>query len=457
MDKKGKSITVTASLIAFLLLAVPQAGFCDAVHELIKTYPDKHSDYFELKKKACYNPDSLDEIGRNYLMSAIIVGDMFHAYQFMMTYKEKINLKDNYGYTALMFALIKNKADLIHDLVNLGARLPTIESIKHAIKEFNMDLRLILPYDQTLLHFALNQQEYDFARYLLENAADVNTTDRAGFSALTWAAARGNKELVDLILAKGGDRHHLDSYFRTPYIWAKINGHQEIADKLFGGQEIGLYIARLFVSDYLSPTYSSMLGVKTQFGLTLIFYLAVLGIFVRSREFSRQAIIIIALCLAVHLYANLMIANAGNDITSFLKGHSGSSYITNHASRQSLWFWLIIKAAVLGICLRIGIDYWLKSLTAEKRNFIFINLCNGLILNYVTITNNGFSMFFLTGFSGFITLIYGYINLFRIPKKEPFFKVGLLLEVSLTLAYVLFCLTIVCCGSVSNHGPGPRI
>ena len=63
----------------------------------------------------------------------------------------------------------------------------------------------------------------------LANGADVNTKDGGGLTPLHWAALRGHKEVVELLINNDADMN-AKSYDYTPLNWAKR--HPETADLL---------------------------------------------------------------------------------------------------------------------------------------------------------------------------------------------------------------------------------
>ncbi|NLE65828.1 MAG: hypothetical protein GX608_00210, partial [Lentisphaerae bacterium] len=61
---------------------------------------------------------------------------------------------------------------------------------------------------------------------------DVNLSDDLGLTALHFAAMKGQKSLVALLIAKGADINARDNNEQSPYDWAAVKGRKETADQL---------------------------------------------------------------------------------------------------------------------------------------------------------------------------------------------------------------------------------
>ncbi len=78
----------------------------------------------------------------------------------------------------------------------------------------------------------LNQNEVAQAVAALKAGADPNQTNRFGDTVLMWAASKGERELVQLLLAAKADIHHRGSYGRNALHWAAHGGDSHIVKRL---------------------------------------------------------------------------------------------------------------------------------------------------------------------------------------------------------------------------------
>ena len=79
----------------------------------------------------------------------------------------------------------------------------------------------------TPLHRAAYENRIQVVKLLLEqDAIDVHLRDDHGATALHHAAANGNTEIVNLLIASGADTLVADSDGRTPATYALVNGHR---------------------------------------------------------------------------------------------------------------------------------------------------------------------------------------------------------------------------------------
>ncbi|KAJ2988192.1 hypothetical protein NUW58_g4110 [Xylaria curta] len=87
---------------------------------------------------------------------------------------------------------------------------------------------------QTPLSYAAANGHKDVVQLLLATGGvDVNCTDSYGGTPLSYAAANGHKDVVQLLLATSGvDVNCKDSYGGTPLLWAVKNGHETVIELL---------------------------------------------------------------------------------------------------------------------------------------------------------------------------------------------------------------------------------
>ncbi len=72
----------------------------------------------------------------------------------------------------------------------------------------------------TSLHIACRESNFEIAKILIENGANVNIVDNEGWSPLMRASLTGNKEIVEILLKNGAKAHLLNSLNESALIHA---------------------------------------------------------------------------------------------------------------------------------------------------------------------------------------------------------------------------------------------
>ncbi len=72
------------------------------------------------------------------------------------------------------------------------------------------------------MEIAVAQRDNETIRALVRNGLDVNTKNREGLTALSWAAMMGLPGQVQQLIALGADVNHSDTYDMTPLLWASL-------------------------------------------------------------------------------------------------------------------------------------------------------------------------------------------------------------------------------------------
>ena len=75
---------------------------------------------------------------------------------------------------------------------------------------------------------------------LKDNPALVSSQDNSGWTPLHWAAAQGQKDVVELLLANKAEVNAKASDGTTALYWAALRGHQDVVELLrqHGGHEL---------------------------------------------------------------------------------------------------------------------------------------------------------------------------------------------------------------------------
>ena len=120
------------------------------------------------------------------------------------------------GRTALMLAAFNGHASVMDILMNAGA-----------------EVELKDEHGRTALMYASTGHFPDAVKLLLENGADPNVVDREEkFSPLMFAAAEGHFEVVRILLENGADATLKDKDGDTAESFARLNGHERVAELL---------------------------------------------------------------------------------------------------------------------------------------------------------------------------------------------------------------------------------
>jgi ankyrin repeat protein len=132
------------------------------------------------------------------------------------------------------------RREMIELLIRYGARVPEVSKwapyyyFKHTeiaalLLERGMNPDHMNWHHFTLLHHMAAQGEMEKARLLLDHGAAIDALDEEYRSTpLGCAARRGQKEMVELLLARGADPNRAGAPWARPLVWARKNGHSEI-------------------------------------------------------------------------------------------------------------------------------------------------------------------------------------------------------------------------------------
>ena len=118
-------------------------------------------------------------------------------------------------------------ADEIHDAAASG----DLEQVKILLQNNSELLNQRDIKTRTPLQYAILNHQTDIARYLIEQNADINLKDKDNDSPLHYTGIFGNREIAELLLAKGatslieGNNRQM-----TPLHFACERGHAEVVE-----------------------------------------------------------------------------------------------------------------------------------------------------------------------------------------------------------------------------------
>lgn len=155
-----------------------------------------------------------------------------------------VNATADNGGTAAYWAAIKDFDEVVKILVAAGAvdpknnkelvlaaRSNDVQRAERALQaNINIDLKNEDGY--TALMYAVNSGSIDVARLILANKARINLQDRDGYSAVMIAAFRGNPEMLDFLLGYKPDLNLRHRSGRTALMLAAWKGNATMVEKL---------------------------------------------------------------------------------------------------------------------------------------------------------------------------------------------------------------------------------
>jgi ankyrin repeat protein len=125
-----------------------------------------------------------------------------------------INQKYFGGWTPLMMAVITDRLDLVKFLVENGADIETTNEV-----------------NLTALTIASEKGHLDIVKYLVKNGADLNKEGKYGYSALMFAT-EGHLEIIKYLVKNGADINKEDKNGYSALIFASAEGRLEIVKYL---------------------------------------------------------------------------------------------------------------------------------------------------------------------------------------------------------------------------------
>ncbi|NXK92787.1 ANR11 protein, partial [Formicarius rufipectus] len=95
-------------------------------------------------------------------------------------------------------------------------------------------------YGENLLHRAVNHEDVDLVRKIIQAGGNVNAQDYAGLTALHIASMEGSYRIANLLLKAGADVNATQKEQITPLQDAVKEGHYEVNSTLNADYDLGL-------------------------------------------------------------------------------------------------------------------------------------------------------------------------------------------------------------------------
>ena len=204
------------------------------------------------------NPNAKGEKGETALIAAIENAEPKTIK--LLLDKADVNLRDNLGNSPLHLALRKDKREIFDELLEKNA-------------DVNIPGRSERGKEQTVLYAAINSNDEELVKKLLDRGANPNQADSEGSLPLaetvigpginleivkmmldkganpnaqeknkatpliyiasnTQTTAQNRQDIVKMMLEKGADKSIKDEKGNTAFAWAKKNGNKEILEML---------------------------------------------------------------------------------------------------------------------------------------------------------------------------------------------------------------------------------
>jgi ankyrin repeat protein len=93
------------------------------------------------------------------------------------------------------------------------------------------NINLLSPMGTALMS-AVVKGNFEITQLLLENKAEVNSTDSKGTTALMYAAMFNSSELIQLLLIHNADKTKIDNKGKTAFEYAVFSGNEGIINLL---------------------------------------------------------------------------------------------------------------------------------------------------------------------------------------------------------------------------------
>jgi len=169
----------------------------------------------DVKSKIVNTESSGKALEPDVFWEASLNGDL-EAVSSMLKLGMDVNVVDEDGRTALMFAGFNGHTEIVKILIDRGAKIDAIDN-SH----------------RTALLFAATGHFPETVKLLLDNKSDPNIVDNGEhFSPLMHAAAEGNLDIVKILLEFGADMELKDVDGDTAESFARQKGHTAVADYL---------------------------------------------------------------------------------------------------------------------------------------------------------------------------------------------------------------------------------
>ena len=142
---------------------------------------------------------------------------------------------EDYDYTPLMIAALRNDYDMVKFLVEKGADV----NAKTHSEYSSVVTPLLLSLDYEHIEFRYDENSF-VAEYLINNGADINVKNNHGETPLMYASKLHNIKVVELLIQKGADINAFNNYGNTALIYG-VNNLETVKLLVENGADVNFY------------------------------------------------------------------------------------------------------------------------------------------------------------------------------------------------------------------------
>lgn len=150
-----------------------------------------------------------------------------------------INAEDKEGKTAINYAIEKDQPKLVKYLLEEGAAVDSKALLDYSLTKddsYMMEyvLKRVGPNQKdnngkTALHYAVEQDKKNIARYLTSEGANIDAKDKKGNTALHYAVKNNNQDMVKLLVSKCASVNIRNNKLKAP---KHLTNDQSVIDQL---------------------------------------------------------------------------------------------------------------------------------------------------------------------------------------------------------------------------------
>ncbi len=191
------SLTIAISTMAVAAAMTPAVALAGPLHDAARA-----GDEVAIQKLLDAGTDinERDETGETALIAAALAGeDLWATMDYLLQRKADYTIRNDRGMTALHAAAFSGNANALAYFVGEGPIDVPIDINDHENK-----------FGVTPLIVAAEENHGDIVAYLITKGADLEITERHGYTALTRASYHGHDEIITILLRAGAACQEVD-------------------------------------------------------------------------------------------------------------------------------------------------------------------------------------------------------------------------------------------------------